>query len=163
MGGGIVPAAGVVVSKRVLDMIGDSSWQTYSALRSHPTAVAAARAFVQIIEEEQLVPRAQIVDTQIAKGMAQLAEQHPTLVDRIDGRGLHWWIDLNDDRTDPSIDRAPLSALVSEGTLRAGAMVATSGERNAILISLSMLITDQEVSTLLHALDEGLIFASTSH
>jgi 4-aminobutyrate aminotransferase-like enzyme len=53
--------------------------------------------------------------------------------------------------------------LVSEGTLRAGAMVATSGERNAILISLSMLITDQEVSTLLHALDEGLIFASTSH
>jgi 4-aminobutyrate aminotransferase-like enzyme len=162
MGGGIVPAAGVVVSKRVLDMIGDSSWQTYSALRSHPTAVAAARAFVQIVEEEQLVPRADMLHTQIAKGMAQLAERHPTLVDRIDGRGLHWWIDLKVDRNDTSTNRASLSALVSEGALRAGAMIATSGERNAVLISLSMLITDAEVRAVLNALDEGLTFASTS-
>jgi hypothetical protein len=41
-------------------------------------------------------------------------------------------------------------------------MIATSGERNAVLISLSMLITDAEVRAVLNALDEGLTFASTS-
>jgi len=155
MGGGVAPVAAVVVSRRVLDMMGDSAWQSYSALRAHPTAIAAARAFVRTVEEDNLVDRAHSLNSVIAARMAVLASRHP-IVQRIDGLGLHWWIDLH-----PSAEETgPSSAdRVAAAVLEAGVMVATSGEESAVLVTLPMIISDGQLETVLQALDHGLAAA----
>jgi 4-aminobutyrate aminotransferase-like enzyme len=155
MGGGIVPAAAVVVSKDVLAAIGDASWMNYSALRAHPTAVAAAREFVRVIDDEGLVARAADLHHTVFAGMRDLAAAHP-LVGRVDGRGLHWWIDLNESPDAAPVDGLSVAQRVAGGAMAAGVAVATSGETNALLISLPMIITDEEIRTLFTALDHGL-------
>jgi 4-aminobutyrate aminotransferase-like enzyme len=158
MGGGVVPAAGIVLSKRVLELIGDAAWQNYSSLRSTDMAAAASRAFVEIVAEDALVPRVDRLHELVCDEMQQLAATHPS-VKRIDGRGLHWWVEMKDgdwkewrgDVADP-----PLAKLVAQKTLEAGALVTTSGERAALIVTLPMTISDQEVADVMSALDHGL-------
>jgi len=155
MGGGAAPVAAVVVSQQVLDLIGNSSWQSYSALRAHSTAIAASRAFLQVVSEDKLVDRAHALGLVITDRMARAAERH-SIVRRIDGMGLHWWIDLH-----PSGGGGPDSATrAATAVLEAGVMVATSGEANALLITLPMIISDEQLETVFQALDHGLTAAS---
>ena len=161
MGGGVAPAAAVVLSKEMVERIGDASWSTYSSLRSSDMAAAAAREFVRVIDEEQLVARADRVHDIIVADMATLATSHPS-VSRIDGRGLHWWIEIGD--ADWKLwlgdgQGAPVANRVAAAVLEAGTMVATSGEGNVILVSLPMIIEDEEVEAVLSAVDHGLTFA----
>lgn len=164
MGGGVAPVAAVVLSKRVLEAIGDSSWQNYSALRAHPTAVAATQAFVELVEEESLVERAALINDKMAAGFTGLADAHPS-VRRADGRGLHWWIDLEGAEGwadwQATGDDPPLASQVSDRVLEAGVMVATSGEAASLLVSLPMLISDEQVAQVLEALDLGLDLADS--
>jgi 4-aminobutyrate aminotransferase-like enzyme len=152
MGGGVAPVAAVVVSRQVLDLIGDSSWQNYSALRAHSTAIAASRAFLQVVSEEKLVDRARALGSRITARMAVLAELYP-VVRRIDGMGLHWWIDLHPSGDASSTDSA---SRVAARMLDAGVIVATSGESNAILVTLPMIISDAQLETVFQALAHGL-------
>jgi 4-aminobutyrate aminotransferase-like enzyme len=158
MGGGVAPVAAVVVSRQVLDLIGNSSWQSYSALRAHATAIAASRAFVQVVSEEKLVDRARALSPVITARMALLAERHP-IVQRTDGMGLHWWIDLHPSAAASGPDSA---TQVAAAVLDAGVMVATSGEASAILITLPMIISDDQLETVFQALDHGLRTASAA-
>jgi 4-aminobutyrate aminotransferase-like enzyme len=158
MGGGAVPAAAVVVSKRVLEMIGDSSWQNYSALRSTDMGAAATRAVIEVIDEEGLVERSDRLHDVIEAAMRSLAAAHPS-VERIDGRGLHWWIELHggDWRTwQGDSAEKPIASVVAERALEAGVMIATSGERTAVLFTLAMVISDEDLERVFQALDHGL-------
>lgn len=164
MGGGLVPAAGIIVSKQVLDMIGSAGWQNYSALRSNDMAAAATSALIEVIDSEGLVDRADQLHEVIAEGMAQLLERHPS-VDRIDGRGLHWWVDLHGSdwrQWTGSADGPSLAGAVAARVLDEGAMIATSGESHSVLITLPLVVSEEEIDLLLGALDEGLAVADAA-
>jgi 4-aminobutyrate aminotransferase-like enzyme len=148
LGGGLMPVGGVVLSRQVCEEIGDASWQNYSALRSSDVGAAAARAFVRVIESEGLVERADRLHDVLADKLRGLASAHPG-VRRIDGRGLHWWIELHGEADD-------IASRVAARVLEAGALIATSGEPDVLLITLPMIIEDAEIDTLFDALDLGL-------
>ena len=95
MGGGVAPAAAIILSKDLLERIGDSSWSNYSSLRASDLSAAAAREFIRVIDEEDLVTRADSLHDSILAGMRTLAAAHPS-VSRVDGRGLHWWIEVGE-------------------------------------------------------------------
>jgi 4-aminobutyrate aminotransferase-like enzyme len=157
LGGGLLPVAAVVVSNDVLEQIGDGSWQTYSALRSNELGAAAATEVIRVIEEEDLIRRADELHDVILPYMSKLAD-HPA-VGRIDGHGLHWWIEIGDEdwRTWTGVAESPdVTEAVVKRTLEAGAMVATSAERNVILITLPLIIRHEQVASLCEAVDEGL-------
>jgi 4-aminobutyrate aminotransferase-like enzyme len=161
MGGGVAPAAAIILSKDVLELIGDSSWNNYSSLRSSDLAAAAAREFVRVIDEEDLVTRADSLHDSILAGMRTLAAAHPS-VSRVDGRGLHWWIEVgeSDWRQWRGDGRdIPVATRVAAAVLDAGALVATTGEANVVLVTLPMIIEDHELDVVLSALDQGLAFA----
>jgi 4-aminobutyrate aminotransferase-like enzyme len=160
MGAGTVPVAAVVLSKSVLEMMKGCSWQNYSALRAHPTAIAATRAFLKCVVDDDLVHRADELHPIIVQGMAEIIEKHP-LVSHVDGRGLHWWVDLDEEviRNSGFSHGPTASGLVTSAALRAGAMIPTSAERDALLLSLPLIIQTEQVEAILAALDYGLSFA----
>lgn len=158
MGCGVVAAAAVVLSKDVVDQIGDARWANYSSMRSTDLAAATAREYVRIVEEDQLVARADTLHHVIEAGMRSLAAAHPS-VSRIDGRGLHWWIEVGESDWQNWLGDGrdvTLASHVAAAVLEAGAMVATSGEPNVILMTLPMIIGDHELDVMLSALDHGL-------
>lgn len=161
MGGGTVPAAAVVLSRRVVDMLEDSSWQNYSALRSTDMAAAATRAMIGVVDEEGLVARADELHSRIEKRMRAIAESHPA-VTRIDGRGLHWWVDLGTgdwhDWRGAAQETTPADRVAARA-LEEGALIATSGERDAVLTTFSLVVSDEDVDAALDALDAGLVEA----
>lgn len=161
MGCGVVAAAALVISKDVVEQIGDSSWANYSSMRSTDLAAATAREYVRIVEEDQLVARADSLHHVIEKGMRSLATGH-TSVTRIDGRGLHWWIEVGESDWKSWLGdgrKVTIASQVAAAVLEAGAMVATSGEPNVILVTLPMIIADDELEIVLSALDHGLSVA----
>jgi 4-aminobutyrate aminotransferase-like enzyme len=161
MGGGVMPVAALVVSKDVLERMADGSWQNYSSLRSTDLGAAAALAFMRVVAEEDLVARADYLHDVVVAGMRKLANAHPC-VSRVDGRGLHWWIEIGDSdwrQWEGTTADAPLAIRVARRVLDAGTMVATSGESNVLLVTLPMIIGDGDVQAMLQALDHGLELA----
>jgi len=157
LGGGHAPVAAVVLSKEVLAQMGPSLWQNYSTLRSHPTAVAAARAFLQTVHEEHLVDRVDALHEFIAGRMRKLADDHPS-IERIDGRGLHWTIELHGpDWRDWHADSAepPLASRVAARVLEAGVLVATSGEQTSGYLSMALIIEEEHLRAVFDGLDHG--------
>lgn len=157
-GGGMVGAAAVVLSKRVLDAIGKASWRNYSALRAQPITVAAISAFVETIAEEQLVERVDGLHPRMEAGMRKLKADHPSL-GRVDGRGLHWtlefqgydWKSWTGESSEP-----PLADRVVRAALDAGILIATSGEARSLLFSLPLVIGDEDIDRVFAALDHGI-------
>jgi 4-aminobutyrate aminotransferase-like enzyme len=143
-------------------MMDGSTWQNYSALRSTDMAAAAVRAMITVIDEEGLVARADDLHQRIERRMRAIASAHPGVA-RIDGRGLHWWVDLRGDdnwRTWYGADtEGTLADQVAGRALREGAVIATSGERDAVLTTFAMTISDEELDRALDALDAALVEA----
>ncbi len=160
LGGGLMPVAAVVLSKRLTAELDDASWQTYSALRATDLGAAAAQAFVEVVERDGLVERAAALHGVLRDGLRELAGAHPS-VSRVDGQGLHWWIELGSDdwRTHRGAESQTLAARVAAEALAAGALVATSGERNVLLVTLPLVTTADDVTAVLGALDHGLRLA----
>src|SRR5207302_6138868 len=92
LGGGI-PAGAVVVSLDVAERIADASWQSGGTFRAHALVMAAVSAHLRIVSEEGLIERADALDAVMLRLLRELAARHPC-VRRIDGRGLHWTIEL---------------------------------------------------------------------
>jgi 4-aminobutyrate aminotransferase-like enzyme len=158
LGAGAAPVAAVVVSKEIAETLEGSNWQNYSTLRSHPLSIAAARAFLEVASEESLVDRIDPLHDLLADGMRELASAHPS-VERIDGRGMHWTIELYGDnwrewRADT--DEVPISSRVAAEVLANGALVATSSERGSLYLSMSLIMEEHDLRQVLDALDAGL-------
>jgi 4-aminobutyrate aminotransferase-like enzyme len=160
-GGGMVAAAAIVLSNRVLEMIGDASWRNYSAMRAQPITVAAIRAFIRAIEEEELVERVASLQPRMEAGMRELLESHPSL-GRVDGCGFHWTLEFEGyDWRSWSGDAAerPLADEVVRAVLDAGVLIATSGEGGSLLLSLPLVIEESDIDLVFEALDRGLAAA----
>jgi 4-aminobutyrate aminotransferase-like enzyme len=160
-GGGMVAAAAVVISKRVLEMIGDASWRNYSAMRAQPITIASIREFLSVVRDERLVERVDSLQERMEEGMRQLKDAHPSL-ERVDGRGFHWTLELAgyDWRSWTGAGaEQPLADRVVRAALDAGILIATSGEERSLLLSLPLVIEDADIDKVFNALDQAIIVA----
>lgn len=158
LGGGGAPAGAVVVSKDILDELKDNSWQTYSTFRGYPLTVAAVRAHLRVLVRDGLIERVKQLDAVMEQRMGELAAQHPSVA-RVDGRGLHWTVELHaGDWRDwhADVDHAPLATRVAAKAVEAGALIGTSGEASSLFLAPPLIVSDSELSQMFNALSHGL-------
>lgn len=158
LAGGAAPAGAVVLSKRVLAALEDEVWQTYSTFRGHPLVAAALRAHLRIVVRDGLVERARAADRLMLEGLREIARRHPSVA-RVDGRGLHWTIELHgpDWRDWHGVsEENPTASRVASRAIEAGVLIGTSGERTSLFLAPPLISTDEDLERILAALDHGL-------
>ncbi len=112
LGGGYAPIAGMLVSHKVIDVLGKGTGafahgQTY---QGHPVACTAALEVQRVIQKEALVERVCRLGPLLAQSLRQSLQDHPHVGD-IRGRGFFWGIEFVRNKTskepfDPSEDVA---------------------------------------------------------
>lgn len=154
---GAMPAAAVVLSQDLVERMEGASWQSYSTFRSHPLMMPAIRAHLRVSARDGLPERARRLDAVFERRLAELVASHPS-VTRVDGRGMHWTIELAgpDWREWRGEEPEPLASRVAARALDAGALIATSGEQTSVFLAPPLTIDDQELEGLWDALDLGL-------
>lgn len=157
---GGAPAGAIVLSRELVERLSGTSWQTYSTFRGHPVEVAAIRAHIEVSAREGIHERALALDATMEERLRRIAAAHPSVV-RVDGRGLHWTVELHgpDWRTWTGQEAEPLASRVAAAALEAGALIATSGEQTSLFLAPPLVISDDELSQLLDALDAALAVA----
>jgi len=150
----------VVISSAVMDLLDSSSWQTYSTYRAHPVAMAALRAHLRVSARDGLSRTALTLDAVMLERLSKLAAEHPS-VRRIDGRGLHWTVELQgpDWREWRGQDPDPLASKVAAAALEAGALIATSGEQTSLFLAPPLAVSASELDAIFEALNHGLELA----
>jgi 4-aminobutyrate aminotransferase-like enzyme len=157
---GGAPAGAAILSRGMIERMRDAGWQSYSSYRAHPIEVAAIEAHVRVQARDRIWERAQQFDGLLAGEMERLGDRHPGIA-RIDGRGLHWTIELYGPswREWEGQDPLPLASRIAERTLEAGVMIATSGEQTSLFIAPPLIVEEEDLMRILEALDHGLELA----
>lgn len=160
MTAGGAPAGAVVLSEQALDRVSGSSWQSYSTYRAHPVAMAALRAHLRVSRRDRIYERTLGLDGYMFRKLSEVASQHPGVA-RIDGRGLHWTVELHgpDWRQWHGEEAEPLASRVVARALEAGALIATSGEQTSLFLAPPLVITEAELDRVFDALHHGLTVA----
>jgi 4-aminobutyrate aminotransferase-like enzyme len=111
-----------------------------------------------------LPERARALDGFLAARLAQLADAHPS-ISRIDGRGLHWTIELHgpDWRDWRGEEAEPLASRVAAKALEANALIATSGEQTSLFIAPPLISDEHDLERIVAALDHGLGLADAEY
>src|SRR5258708_6227173 len=161
LAGGVAPAGAVVLSQRVAGMLAGQLWQTCGTFRGHPLTVAAISATVRRIGREGLVERAESLGATLRARLARVAAAHPCVL-RVDGLGLHWtlelhggdWRNWHGDTSEPT----PADHIVA-AALDAGVLIAASSEETSLFIAPPLIVSDEELGTILRVLDRALSVA----
>jgi 4-aminobutyrate aminotransferase-like enzyme len=153
-------AGALVLSQDLLDRLEGKVWQTYSTFRGHPVQVAAIRAHLRVSERDGIYDRARQLDAIMLEGMSEIARAHPS-VQRIDGRGLHWTVELHgpDWRDWRGEEAEPLASRVAARALEADALITTSGEQTSLFVAPPLVVSEDEIAKIFAALDHGLELA----
>ncbi|OOY19448.1 aspartate aminotransferase family protein [Thioclava sp. DLFJ5-1] len=156
---GYFPFGAVMISGRVAEVFeSDTSGKaaigsgyTYSG---HPVGAAAAIACLKETQSLNVKDNAAARGTQLYEGLLDLQKKHDIVGDVRGGRGLMCALELVSDRaTKAPIDKASI-AKVHSGAYETGAMVRISG--NNVILSPSLVVTEENIATILGALDAGL-------
>jgi 4-aminobutyrate aminotransferase-like enzyme len=158
LGGGAAPVGAVVVSRAVADAMTSASWQTGGTFRAHPLGMAAISASLAIVADADLPARVEALDGLMLALLRDVAARHPS-VRRIDGRGLHWTIEIEGgdwrDWTGASAAATPAQRLQA-AMLAAGVLVSTSGEETSVFLAPPLVATEAELREIVEKVDQGL-------
>jgi 4-aminobutyrate aminotransferase-like enzyme len=162
--GGAVPAGALILSKEVVEAIGERRWMTSSTYRGHPLAVAAMSAVVKVIAREKLVERAARLGESLGPDLQSIAASHPS-VRGVIGEGLSWLIhvaepdrSLDEDEWRGDGQHTGISNAVHRAILDQGVLIPEfSGER--LWIVPPLIISESDLATALEALDGALTVA----
>ncbi|KAL2137429.1 hypothetical protein VTI74DRAFT_50 [Chaetomium olivicolor] len=117
LGGGYQPVAGVLVNRRVIDVLenGSSVFVHGHTYQGHPAGCAAALEVQRIIREENLVANVQAMGALLSKRLQERLGSHPN-VGNIRGRGLFWGIEFVADKEKllPFPGEAHIASAISE-------------------------------------------------
>lgn len=165
LGGGAAAVAAVVVSKDIVERLKGTSWQNYGTLRGHPISMAAVSAYLKVVSQEKILEHVKSLEKLFTRRLLAIAQKHPS-VQRVAGQGLHWTVELHgpDWRTwHADTTEVPIASRVAERALEAGAVIGTSGEQTSLFLAPPLVISEQEATLLLDALDHGLDIADREH
>jgi 4-aminobutyrate aminotransferase-like enzyme len=161
LAGGVTPAAAVLVSQRVAEMMRDQRWHSFSAFRGHPLTMAAISATVRRIARDGLVERADALGAVLRRRLAELAAAH-VCVRRVAGLGLQWIVELRGGvwRASPAgADGPARAAPILTAALDAGVLIAADVDEASLFLAPPLIVSDGELDTILVALDRALTAA----
>ncbi|KAK8128242.1 Aminotransferase [Apiospora sp. TS-2023a] len=119
LGGGYQPIAGVLVARRVVDILanGSGSFIHGHTYQGHPIACAAALEVQRIIRDEQLLVNVRQMGELLSKRLAESLQDHPN-VGSIRGRGLFWGLEFVSNKS--TKEPFPVAANVAMGLAELG-------------------------------------------
>jgi len=136
------------------DMSGKGSIGSGYTYSGHPVGAAAAIACLKETERLQVTNNARDRGAQLFKGLAALGERFDIVGDVRGGHGLMCALELVSDRAAKTpIDKKTIGQ-VYQAAYEAGAMVRVSGPN--IILSPALVVTAEDVQTILSALETGL-------
>jgi adenosylmethionine-8-amino-7-oxononanoate aminotransferase len=96
LGGGYAAVAGLLIKKRVVDVLekGSGAFSHGQTYQGHPIACAAALEVQRIIREERLVDNVQQMGTLMGELLQEKLASHQN-VGNIRGRGLFWGVSFD--------------------------------------------------------------------
>lgn len=95
LSGGIVPVAAAVATDQAYAAFDRDPFIHTSTFAGSPIAMAAARAAVETIEAEGVVPRARVIGERLGASLRRSVDEHaPHLVREVRGRGLLWGLEF---------------------------------------------------------------------
>jgi 4-aminobutyrate aminotransferase-like enzyme len=96
--------------------------------------------------------------------LCKVAERHPSVA-RIDGRGLHWTVELHgpDWHSWRGQEAEPLASRVVARALEAGVLIATSGEQTSLFLAPPLVISEAELDQVFDALHHALTAADQEY
>lgn len=162
-----LPAGGVVLSKKLCEFFDNWRFSTMSTFGSHPLAMAAVAANLEVMVEENILENVRTLGTHLGAGLEALQQKHPSL-GLVSGRGLMWAMELvrNKETREPFVsdDRysiyaktpeMPASAVVGKVCMEEGVAVGAFLP-NSIRLATAFIATKADIDLGLRALDKGL-------
>ncbi len=131
----------------------------FNTYGGNPVCMAAAKAVLQVIEEEGLQENARVVGGHLKAGLEELQQRHPLIGD-VRGLGLMLGVELVKDRQSKEPATAE-TAQVLEVTRKLGLLIGKGGlTGNVLRIKPPMCITRQDADFALQVLDQALTRAA---
>jgi 4-aminobutyrate aminotransferase-like enzyme len=149
-----------VLSRRVVEMIDDARWLTFSTWRGHTLSLAAMRATLRALDEGDLVERARVLGGLVARRLDALRAAHPELV-RVAGDGLLWNLDVDGpDRLQPSRWRGEEAAdspagVVWRAALEHGVMLRPMGALSLWMMP-PLTVSESQLDAAMEGIDRAL-------
>ncbi|KAJ5812683.1 hypothetical protein N7474_008984 [Penicillium riverlandense] len=164
LGGGYAPVAGVLISKKVIDVLrqGSSGFNHGHTYQAHPVSCATALAVQRILHRDRLVERCAAMGSQL-ETLLRSTFQGCKYVGDIRGRGLFQAIEFVADRKDKKPLRPSLlfATKVQQATFHRGVAVypgpvTTEGsDGDHVLIAPPYNISAEDISIIVKALKEA--------
>lgn len=158
---GYVPLGAMTVSTAISEWLQTNKFWGGLTYSGHPLACASGIASLQIMQDEQLVDNARAQGERLGRGLAVLAERHPS-IGEVRGRGLFYGLELVKDRAsrEPLVpfaakgdDAAPMRALTKAGMARG---LYLSSHYNVLRLTPPLVVTADEIDLGLSIIDEVL-------
>jgi putrescine aminotransferase len=96
LSGGVVPVAAAVATEQAYRPFDCDPFLHTSTFSAAPIAVAAAKAAIEVIEDEDLVSAAAITGVHLRHGLTMLAQRFPHLVSQVRGLGVLIGVEMTD-------------------------------------------------------------------
>ena len=98
LGGGVMPLGAIVGTEAIWDAVYSQNPLSHtSTFGGNPLACAAGLAGIEVIQEEGLVQRSEVLGVQLKDGLQEVANKHSNWVKEVRGRGLMVGFEFQED------------------------------------------------------------------
>jgi 4-aminobutyrate aminotransferase-like enzyme len=144
-----VPIGATVATAEVADSM---KGNTISTFGGNPVTCAAARATIEVIEEENLVENARVMGNRLREGLNALKEKFPVIGD-VRGMGLMQGMELVGDKKKPDVES---TKRVMEITKKHGLLVGKGGTfGNVLRVAPPLNVNKDQIDHALKVLDQS--------
>jgi 4-aminobutyrate aminotransferase-like enzyme len=150
MGNGF-PVAGIGVAPEIVAGFG-RDMRYFNTFGGNTVAMAAAKATLDVIQDEGLLDNAHRVGRVIEAGLKDLANKHAVIGD-VRGAGMYWGVELVSDREAKTPDGASTAAVVNGLRQRRVLISATGFHANTLKIRPPLIFTEANADRLLTEMD----------
>ena len=147
------PMAAVFTTEKIASSLGEMEW--FSSTGGNPVSCAIGNAVLDVIEEEELLKKAEKLGRYFMAGLDKLQQKYPVIGD-VRGRGLFIGIDFVSDSETLQANAEEASRVVIEMRDR-GVLLSIDGPlHNVIKIKPPMVLTKQDIDMTLDLLNDVL-------
>ena len=146
---GYIPLGGVLVSKEIAEFYEDAEFPCGLTYNSHPVAMAAALATLEVLEEEKIIENSAEMGEYLLNGLKELQKKHPS-IEEVRGKGLMCAFS-----TLPMFAGEEDNDKLVEMLLEEGYSTFT-GHYGAIIVAPPLTVTKEEIDGILNAIDKVL-------
>jgi adenosylmethionine-8-amino-7-oxononanoate aminotransferase len=164
IGGGIVPLSGMIASRRIREVVGTSpnGFSYGHTFSGYPLGCAVGCAVIDTLESDDLVEGAARKGERLRRHLEAMAARHPMMY-ALRGHGLLQGIELRHPETAERFDAGlHISARLSAAAKQRDLMIYSSPApvvnrmMDAVLLAPPLIITDDEIDTLLERLEQSI-------